>query len=349
MSQLRIFVLLMLLIILTPATYLWALNMFFPPHRIRLIPQWKDDTFLTEPQEPAWIDSNLTEGWSINWQSGQREGDYGFTVKDGVLDLYATFRGYNYSDGIGFSGVSIKKAIPSIDRQTYPYLRIEHKENSSDSALVLSFSISDDKGQWFDGKQVHISKKWSILECDLRKLHNGTIAEISIQFTNEYNRHYAGDIQHAYIKSIGIYKRNPEWTLVYNRQPNETNISTEGNILKIFGSGNLSAGTIMSAQRTSNLTFDATVARYLNVSIKTSGIEVAARIVIWTSPSQWIVILLKTYNDFSWHIEIIDLFSFGINASNLYMIELGWQQVYDSTNQSIVWYRQLSFNLWEQS
>lgn len=340
-------VLLMLLIILTPVMYLWTLNTFFVLPRVRLIPQWKDDILLTEPQEPVWVDSNFTEGWSIEWHSGQREGDYGFTVQDGTMDLCATFRGYNHSNDSEFSGVSIKKTIPNIDRQDYPYLRIEHKENSSSSALMFSFSISDGNGQWSDGRQVHASKSWIALECDLRKLHNGTIAQISIQLTNGYDRYYAGDIQHAYIKSIGIYKRIPTWTLACNR-PIEANISTEQGILKILGNGPVIAGTIASAQRTSNLTFNTLDAPYLNVSIRTSSIDAAARIVIWTSPSQWVVVLLKTYNDFSWHVEIIDLLSFGINVSGLYMIELGWQQVYDSTNQSVAWYRQLSFNRLEQ-
>lgn len=347
MNKLKTF-LLILLIILTPAAYLWALNMFFIPPKIRLIPQWKDDVFLTEPQEPFRIGSNFTEGWSIDWQSGQENGDYGFTVQDEVIDLFATFRGYNYSDGIGFNGVSINKTIPNIDRQAYPYLRIEHKESSSDSALMFSFSISDDKGQWFDGEETHVSTSWSVLECDLRKLHNGTIAQISIQLTDEYDRHYAGDMQHAYIKSIGIYKQNPTWTLTHDRAI-EANISTEVGTLKIFGKGNMMSGTIVSAQRFSNLTFNAFVPQCLNVSIKTSGIDVAARIAVWTNSSKPLVVLLKTYNDFDWHIEIIDLLSFGINGSTLYKIELGWQQVYDSTNQSIAWYRQLSFNQLEQS
>lgn len=347
-KQLRTFVLAMLLIVLTPVVYLSMLNMIFPAHRVRLIPLWRDDEFLTEPQEPAWVDSNFTEGWSINWQFGQEEGDCGFRVQNGVGDLYATFRGYNYSDGIGFSGVSIKKSIPNIDSQDYPYLLIEHKENSSDSALMFSFSISDEKGRWFDGKQVHASTLWNVLECDLRKLYNGTISQISIQLTNEYDRHYARGTQHVYIRSVGIYKRNPSWSLACNK-PIEANISTEENTLKIFGSGNLTAGTLVSGQRFSNLTINTTVAKYLNVSIKTSSINVAARIVVWTSPSNPVLILLKTYNDSNWHIEIIDLLCFGINVSELYMIELGWQQVYDSTGQSIVWYRELSFNQWEQS
>lgn len=348
MRQLRTFILLMLLFIVTPTVYLWALNTFFSPHRIRLVPQWKDDEFLTEPQEPAWVDSNFTEGWSINWLSGQIEGDYGFTVQDGVGDLYATFRGYNYSDSSGFSGITIKKTISSTDRESYPYLRIEHKESSSDPALMFSFSISDNKGQWFDGKQAHASEAWSVLECDLRNLHNGTIAQVSIRLTDEYNKYYAGNRQHTYIRLIGLYKKNPTWTLSCNKQI-EANITTEANTLKIIGIGNLTSGTIVSAQRFSNLTINTLVTKYLNILVRTSSINVATRITIWTSASQSIVILLKTYNDYNWHIEIIDLNSFGIYVSGLYMVELGWQQVYDSTNPSTAWYRQLSFNHLEQS
>jgi histone acetyltransferase (RNA polymerase elongator complex component) len=118
--------------------------------------------------------------------------------------------------------------------------------------------------------------------------------------------------------------------------------------LEIFGNGNLTTGTIVSAQRFSNLTFNAIIDRYLNVSAATSSIDVAVRIVIWIGPLQPVIVLLKTYNDYSWHTEIIDLLSFGINVSEVYMIELGWQQVYDSANQSIVRYRQLSFNKMEQ-
>jgi len=341
-------VMLMSLIVLAPVAYLWALNTFFTLPKAKLIPLWRDDEFLTEPQEPVWIDSNFTEGWSIDWHLGQKEGDYGFTVQNGTLDLYATFRGYNYSGGNGLSGISIKKAIPDIDREAYPYLRIEHRENSSDFGLMFSFSISNGTGQWFDGRQIHASTSWTVLECDLRELYNGTIAQISIQFTNGYDRYYAGGTEHAYIKSIGIYKRIPTWKLSCNK-PIEANMTTEQGILKIFGNGPLIAGTIASAQRSTDLTFNLVVARYLNISIKTTSINVAARIVIWASPSQYVTVLLKTYNDFSWHIEIVDLLAFGINVSGLYMVELGWQQVYDSTDQSIAWYRQLSFNQLEQS
>lgn len=82
----------------------------------------------------------------------------------------------------------------------------------------------------------------------------------------------------------------------------------------------------------------------------TSGLDVAARIVIWTQPNldHSYAILLKTYNDKDWHTEIIDISYYlrahsDVSTSGLSMIELGWMQVEES-NSSTVFYRQLSFN-----
>lgn len=346
MRRLKSIILSILLIVVTPVMYLWILNTVFVPRGLRLIPVWEDNTFLTEPQEPIWVDSNFTE-WSVNWEFGQKDGDYGFIVQDGVCDLYATFKGRNYTSGTDFSGVSIKKSIADVDTREYPYLHITHKENSSDYALMFSISIVDNEGQCYSSEGVHASKDWIDLEYDLRKIYNGTINQIHIQLTNEYNSHYAGGMQHAYIKSIGIYKRKPMWTLSYDKSIN-AGISNEGNTLKVFGRGNLTVGTIVVAQRFYNLTFKPSVARYINVSIRASSIAAAARIVLWTSPSQFITVLLKTYNDENWHTEIIDMLRFGISDSQLYLVELGWLQVYNSTDSSTAWYRQLSFNQLKQ-
>lgn len=135
-----------------------------------------------------------------------------------------------------------------------------------------------------------------------------------------------------------------EWTLAYVGLVNAS-ISSENGVLKVFGNGDLKVGTLVSAQRTSGLGFDLNKYRYLNVSIMTSGFDVAARILIWTKtdPNKASAVLLKTYNDRNWHTEIIDLSYFGISGSGLCMIELGWMQVYEDSS-SMVCYRQLSFN-----
>lgn len=133
------------------------------------------------------------------------------------------------------------------------------------------------------------------------------------------------------------------WTLAYNR-PINASISVENGILKVYGSGNLSAGTIVAAQRFKDVNVDISIYRYLRVLIRTSSINVAARIVIWSAPSQPCVVLFKTYNDAEWHTEIVDLSFFGLTGSP-YMIELTWMQIYDlSDSSSIAWYREISFN-----
>jgi hypothetical protein len=141
------------------------------------------------------------------------------------------------------------------------------------------------------------------------------------------------------------------WKLSYNR-PVNANISSENETLKIYTSGNLSQDTIVAAQRFSGLDFDLTVYRYLKVSVETSGLDVAARIVIWTDPNHGYVVLLKTYNDHEWHTEIIDLVFFlsgiGVSSSGLSEIELSIQQVHDGSN-SVASYRQLSFNSLEST
>ena len=81
------------------------------------------------------------------------------------------------------------------------------------------------------------------------------------------------------------------------------------------------------------------------VSIRTSSINIAARIVIW--PDQNVhnsrEVLLKTYNDNDWHTEIIDL-SYFILPTDVFMIELGFAQIYPSNTNEWITYKTLSFN-----
>ncbi|HEY4674586.1 MAG TPA: hypothetical protein VIH48_00875 [Candidatus Bathyarchaeia archaeon] len=135
-----------------------------------------------------------------------------------------------------------------------------------------------------------------------------------------------------------------EWTLAY-LGPVNASMSSESGVLKVFGDGDLKEGNLVTAQRTSDLEFDLNKYKYINVSIMTSGFDTAARIVIWTesNPDYAYTVLLKTYNDTNWHTEIIDLSYFGIDGSSLFMIELGWMQLYDGSS-STAFYRQLSFS-----
>jgi hypothetical protein len=326
-------------IILFPIAYLTFLNTAIPQNGIVFSAGLKDASFQTEYSEPGWYDSNFSQGWNINWTSTNS----GLTVTGGVIDLYVAFNGYNPSQERGVSGIIIQKSIDHINTAIYPYLVIRHKESSSDQSLTFSFAIIDDKGGAHLGAWYHASTSWTNLEVNLTETYSGIVSRILIFFTNSFNPNYSGGVQHTYVQLIGLYGSPPTWTLASNTPVNAT-ISSENSVLKVSANGDTETGTIISAQRVSGLDLDFTKYRYVNVSIMTSGIDVAARVVVWTDSSHLYPILLKTYNDKNWHIEIIDLSYFGIySSSHLFMIGLGLLQISEGSN-STVCYSQLSFN-----
>ena len=80
----------------------------------------------------------------------------------------------------------------------------------------------------------------------------------------------------------------------------------------------------------------------------TSSLNIAARIVIWPTPSaiDSREVLLKTYNDNQWHTEIIDLSFFGISG-NIHRVELGFITLVTSNSNESVCYADFSFNRWQ--
>jgi hypothetical protein len=326
-------------IILFPIAYLTFLNTAFPQNGIVFSAGLKDASFQTEYSEPGWYDSNFSQGWNINWTNANS----GFTVGGGVIDLFVTFNGYNPTHERGISGIIIQKSVDHINTAIYPYLVIRHKESSSDPSLTFSFAIIDDSGDAHLGAWYHASNSWTNLEVNLTETYSGILNGILIFFTNDFNPNYSGGVQHTYVQLIGLYRSLPTWTLAYSN-PVNANISSENGVLEVSAKGDITTGTIISVQRVSGLDLDFTKYRYVNVSIMTSGIDVAARVVVWTDPSHIYTILLKTYNDKNWHTEIIDLSYFGIySSSHLFMIELGLLQISEGSN-STVCYSQLSFN-----
>lgn len=333
-----------LLIVLAPVVYLGLLNAFLSPSESRFYSGFEDTTFRTWFEGLVWTDENFTEGWTVVWESGQTNRSAGFLAEDGVGDLYATFNGYNPLHELGVSGIEVQRPIGYINTTAYPYLVLRLRANSSDSALTLSFRVKDHEGVWRPVSRSHVSTSWKNFEVDLTKIYNGTITHVSIGLSNEFDPYYYGGIQHVYIEQVTICRELSQWILSYD-VPINASISGHEGILKVSGKGNLSANTVVTAQRLSGLSFDLSKYKYLKVSIRTSSIDVAARIVIWTDSTQPYTVALKTYNDREWHTEIVDLSYFGISGNELYMIELGWIQVYDSKDSnSTIYYKELSFN-----
>lgn len=327
------------IVIAYPLAYGGLINMFMPKLGFRLSAGWTDEGLRTYCEGVIWNDVALSGGWRVAWTSGQSNGDSGLI--NGTL--YATFRGYNGDHERGVSGIMIEKSLENeINSTDFPYLVIRYSVSSSDSPLMFSFGITDGRGIWHDGGWRHVSASMVTLVVDLRNYYNGSIRSVSLRLTNDFDPDYAGGKQYVVVKDISICRIGPDWVLASNA-PLDVGVMSESGTSSIYVSGQVPKDAIATIQRKQSLNFDPTVYRYLKVSIKTSSIDVAPRIFVWTDERTPQLVLLKTYNDNQWHNEIIDLAYFGINANRLYMIELGLLQVVAGYN-STVWYRYLSFN-----
>lgn len=124
----------------------------------------------------------------------------------------------------------------------------------------------------------------------------------------------------------------------------EGDISSENGVLNITINGARQEGAIVAAQRDNGLPDNITSKSFLKVSIKTSSIDVAARVLVWSNESfsSDYLVLLKTYDDQEWHTEIIDLSLFDFSGQ-LFRIELSMMQVCPSNSSEWVSYSQLSF------
>jgi hypothetical protein len=349
-SAIRTIAVVLLLLFILTAGYLAMLEAVVPHSGLRFLPGWEDHTFSTASNESlVWSDTNFEEGWRAAWLYNQY-GSPGFEGSNGTLVLGATFNGLNKNDVNGVSGIIVKKDIPKLNTITSPFLIIKHMESSSNPALMFSFGIIDGMGFLHAGDSYRVSTSLTTLNIDLRTLYNGTIRSILIVFTNYFNPDSMLGMQFAYIKLIAIYREQPDWWLATTPLTPAT-ISNQQGILKLSGNGNLSEGTIISAQRSKNLTFNLVPFNYINVSIMTSSLDIAARIVIWPTNSSGSIsreVLLKTYNDNQWHTEIVELSLFGL-TKNIYRIELGLITLDSSTTEEWICYKDLSFNMWQVS
>lgn len=328
------------LLVAYPVGYLVFLSIAFPRSGIQLRSGWEDRQFVTWHEGIGWFDVNFTEGWSVVWALGQTNESSGFVSGE----LYATFEGFNYADERGVSGIMIQRSVGAIDSATYPYVIIQHAESSSDPALAFSLAVVDDKGNWKDAGWSYASTLWRNLDVDLREIHNGTIEYISIRFANDFDPYYDGGLQNVYIKGIWFCKVPAQWMSVCDFRLNSS-VSSKEDTLTVSASGDVQEGSIVAAQRTKCLNFSLESYPYLKVSVKTSSLDVAARIVVWTAQERSYPILLKTYNDREWHTEIIDVRHFGVTNAALYQVELSLLQLYNGSDSSVA-YRSLSFNSW---
>jgi hypothetical protein len=326
------------IVVIIPVLYIRTLDVLFPIQEFKLSKGFVDNTFRTGYSDPSLFleEFNVSE-WTAVPIPGYTDNNTGFMAENQSLVLYAKF------DGWGKRGIEIRRPIPKINTTVSPFMAVRFRADSLEEGLMFSFAVLDDEGNRYSSLGYHVSENWTYAEFDLRERINGTISCVAVRFTNDFDISIVGETQYLYIQEIGIYKHAPDWK-TFCTVPIEESVSSENNVLTVFARGNISAGTIVTAQRSDNFSFSLQTYCYLNVSIKTSSINVSARIVVWTNSTVPCVVLLKTYNDENWHTEIVDLSSCGVTEDKLLMIELGLMQVYDVTNsESSVNYQELSF------
>lgn len=332
------------LLIIIPITYLELIETFFPKSELTLIPGWEDNTFETVYQNAGWFDDSFEQGWKIVRTFNGNHNSSGLAIIDKTLILYSEFENVNEAPNSEISGVVVGKNFNVLNTTLFPFLVIKHRESSSNPALTFSFEVIDTEGIKYQGEWYHTSSNWIYLEFDLRKLFNGTIRSISLRLTNSFDHTYVGAVEYSYIELVAVYS-SPTWKLAYNKNINAKIFSEDG-ILTVSGKGNLTKDTIITAERFDSLTFNPQEYRYMKVSIKTSSVTVAARVLLWENRSSASVLLLKTYNDTDWHKEIVDIPTFGFDSNSPpFLIELGivlldgHEQNYASAS-----YKELSFN-----
>jgi len=336
----------MLLLALAPFMGIAVMDTLFQRPALRLAAGWEDSVFGTEYQNPDWKD-NFVSGWQLTWILGQSRNSSGFTIEGGVGTLFATFSGFNPEHERGVSGIEVQKSLGQLNTEFVPYLKIEHRESSSNQPLMFSFGVTDENGIWHDAGQWHTSASWTTLEMDLRTIYNGTIKYLSVRLTDDFEPDYSGGMQYAQVRFIGIYTKLPQWILATSDQETlrNTEISSSNGTLCVQSNAVLKPETVVTAQRMEDLTINVTKYRFLSLVVMTSSINVAARVVIWTNASSPFIVLLKTYDDRLWHTEIVDLRAFEISGNDQFIIELGFIQLKGESDPPVfARYRSLSFS-----
>jgi hypothetical protein len=256
--------------------------------------------------------------------------------------LYATFKGYNSTYVNGATGIMIQENLSGFDITNCPFLVVGHKASSSSPALALSFGIVDINGASHYGPLYHVSSDPTYLSYDLKTMYTGKIQYFSLIFTNDYDPSFSGGLQSVYIQFITFFEKPQFWNFAHSSSV-KGNILGANDVLNVSMFEYLSKGDIVTAQRTRDLPLGLASNNFLRILIRSSSINVAARIAIWSSAYHFQEVLLKTYNDTEWHTEIVSLPFLGVSGT-VHMIELGMMRLYPSNSTEWVSYRELSFD-----
>jgi hypothetical protein len=294
---------------------------------------------------PYFEDSSFNTQVGLNWSSPPNTGwsqvtfpglnnQTHFIIDNEIGTVGVDFSGQNSGLPSGVSGAGFTVNVPNVSTTNAPIILISHKESSSSSALAISYALRDTYGGWHYSTFFPASSQWTNLTTDAQNVYNGTVTQVEVKFTDDYNPAYSGGFQNSSYSLIG-FGQSPTWGIATNAQNVRPAEVVYGNAITLSSPETLKVGTIVSAQRDSSLPISLLAGSYLTVSIKTSSVGVSARVVIWTNSETPNVVLLQTYNDTLWHNVVVPLEDLGLNSQNIYMIELGMVILYNTNNPSI--------------
>ena len=132
--------------------------------------------------------------------------------------------------------------------------------------------------------------------------------------------------------------------------PVKAELAEEDGVLNVTATESLPNYAIVTAQKLDDFVVNVTTYNYLVVSIKTSSLFTAARIVVWPNSTKIAPkeVLLKTYDDNEWHTEVVDLSSIFALSGDIIGIELGFKRINPSASSESVYFKQLSFSRLEK-
>lgn len=312
----------LLLIVVFPYAYVSLLNLAIPHKGLGFEVGWNDNLLSTTYSKYAWLDQNFTQGWKVRWTMGLTKNNGYFLGNGSMAELSAKFSGVH-------QGIEIQKSVGMVNSTIYHYLIIEYNATSSEFPITFSPAVIDANGTWQGLPWYHVSTSWQTMVIDLRSSPiPDIISSIGIRITNDFDLSYRGGVQKVYVRFIGLASE-PPWQLAQFHALN-AQITNDQGILKVMGSVDPTKQkgdeSIVSAIRSPGLTFNASVYDIMNVTLRTDGSGVLARVVVFNSPTNAYAVVLQPFFDHQWHNVLIDLSPY-LAGSEISKIELSWVTV----------------------
>jgi hypothetical protein len=323
----------LILLLLLPIAYVEGLNLILPRNGTRLEAGFIDNTFNTAYSD-FYQGFNLTSGWEIDWTLGQNS-SAGISCSIPYCVIVGQFSGQR-------QGLEVSRSLGSLSTMNFHYLLMNSTESTSSLSYSVALTASD--GSWRTAPLFHTSSTIHTTYIDLNTLFPGPASRISVRFTDDLNSSYDGGTQSMTIYSMQFAASPPQWQPASSYVSNAS-IAGQDGILTVSGTtaSNLPAGTssVVSAQRSTELSFDPTKYNIMSVELRASTPGLVAKVVLWNDNTTAITVFSGAVGDTSYHPLLIDLRLDPLGPM-LYQVELSWMSSSPGTSFQMQ-FRNLAF------